>query len=249
MDGVALDGFFGFVECIVETPNSLKLPILPLRLNQKTIFPIGRWKGVYFSEELKLAIKHGYKVQLLKGYEYDKYYLFTDYIIHFYDININSRGAERFIAKMHLNQLYGYFGRKQELLETINIKTSDLHLYVATRIIKNIIEIDEKTTILLVISNVNPIMLAQINENKFSSIESNQSSVKSNVGIASAVTAYARMTMVPFKMENDVYYTDTDSIFVSNKLDGKFVGKGLGQIKDELDGIGFKEPWYKTIWL
>ena len=186
---------------------------------------------------------------MLRGYEYDKYNLFSDYITHFYNIKKNSVGAERFIAKMHLNQLYGYFGRKQELLETINIDVADLPKYGSTRIIKAMMEIDEITTILLVISNVNPIMLAKINENKFSSIESTHSIVKSNVGIASAVTAYARMTMVPFKMENDVFYTDTDSIFVSNKLDGKFVGKGLGQIKDELDGIGFKEPWYKTIWL
>jgi len=30
-------------------------------------------------------------------------------------------GTTSFIAKMHLNQVYGIFGRKKELIQTINI--------------------------------------------------------------------------------------------------------------------------------
>jgi len=42
--------------------------------------------------------------------------LFNDYVNHFYEQKRNSVGPERFIAKMHLNQLYGIFGRKHDLL-------------------------------------------------------------------------------------------------------------------------------------
>ena len=54
---------------------------------------------------------------------------------------------------MHLNQLYGYFGRKQDLIETINIHNKDLIKYVSTRIIKNIIEINSEISTILVVNN------------------------------------------------------------------------------------------------
>ena len=58
------------------------------------------------------VIKYGYKIQLIKGYEFSKVKLFDKYVDHFYNLKKNSTGATKFIAKMHLNQLYGIFGRK-----------------------------------------------------------------------------------------------------------------------------------------
>lgn len=70
--------------------------------------------------------------------------------------------------------------------------------------------------------------------------------VKSNVAIASAITAYARITMMEFKMIPgiEIYYTDTDSIFVNKELPTQLVGKELGQMKDELDGGLIKEAYF-----
>jgi len=45
---------------------------------------------------------------------------------------------------MHLNQLYGIFGRKHDLLETINIYTEDLEEFIATRVIKAIGPVNDK---------------------------------------------------------------------------------------------------------
>ena len=59
-------------------------------------------------------------------------------------------------------------------------------------------------------------------------LKNKHSFVKSNVGIASAVTAYARMHMIPFKLNNDVYYTDTDSLFLGNNLPDE-------QVTDSID--------------
>lgn len=99
---------------IVETPLNIKVPILPVKVKGKTVFPIGKWRATYFScaAEVKAAMKLGYKFQVIQAYSYSKYNLFDSYIDHFYDKKKNSTGANRFIAKMHLNQLYGYFGRK-----------------------------------------------------------------------------------------------------------------------------------------
>lgn len=51
-------------------------------------------------------------------YNFSKENIFTKYIEFFYNIKKFAVGPLRFIAKMHLNTLYGYFGRKKTLIET-----------------------------------------------------------------------------------------------------------------------------------
>jgi hypothetical protein len=65
--------------------------------------------------------------------------------------------------------------------------------------------------------------------------------IKYHVGIAAAVTAYARIEMLELKMlliklGIKLYYTDTDSIFVDKELPQELIGSDLGQLKDELKG-------------
>jgi hypothetical protein len=65
--------------------------------------------------------------------------------------------------------------------------------------------------------------------------------VKSHVGIAAAVTSYARIEMLELKMLLNklgikLYYTDTDSLFVDKELPTYLIGNELGQLKDELKG-------------
>ena len=50
-------------------------------------------------------------------------------------------------------------------------------------------------------------------------LTSSKKTVKSNVAIASAITSYARIKMLPFKMNDKVIYTDTDSVITTEKLD------------------------------
>ena len=58
--------------------------------------------------------------------------------------------------------------------------------------------------------------------------------VKSHVGIASAITAYARIEMMKYKTIPGIiiYYSDTDSIITNKELPTQFVGPELGQVKD-----------------
>jgi len=71
--------------------------------------------------------------------------------------------------------------------------------------------------------------------------------VKGNVAIASAVTAYARILMLPYKLLPGTVYTDTDSVFTTDKLDTSLVGKELGMMKNELDGIVIEEGYFLGI--
>ena len=60
-----------------------------------------------------------------------------------------------------------------------------------------------------------------------------EKTVKSNIAIASAITSYARISMIPFKLDEGVCYTDTDSIFTGEVLPSEYVGNELGQFKLE----------------
>lgn len=53
--------------------------------------------------------------------------------------------------------------------------------------------------------------------------------------------------MIPFKISGKCYYTDTDSVFIEGELPKEFIGKELGLMKDELDGLTIKEAYFLGI--
>src|SRR5271156_4025431 len=173
---------------------NVKIPILPCKHNGKTIFPTGIWIGTYFSEELKAVQKYGYTFKFIEGYEFSKMDLFSDYVRNFYEQKRNSTGPKRFIAKMHLNQLYGIFGRKHDLLETINIYKEELKDYAFTRVIKSIIPINEEIMSLLMHKNINDTLIRELNIDLDMKLDNSYNLVKANVAIA--VTSYARIHMI-----------------------------------------------------
>jgi hypothetical protein len=247
MNNIKLENFFCFCLAQINCPKNMLKPVLPYKHLGKTIYPTGCWIGIYFSEELKAVQKLGYKITLIKGYEFSKLDLFSDYIKFFYSIKKNSTGPQRFIAKMHLNQLYGYFGRKLDLIETINVFNKDLILYAGYRIIKNIIKINNDISTLLMSCNINQELINELNSKFELNLKSNFKNVKTNVAIASAVTSYARIHMIPYKLLSGTVYTDTDSIFTTDTLPDHLIGTDLGLMKDELDGNIIQEAYFLGI--
>ena len=157
MDNINLNDFFGNIKCEIETPNDILKPLLPYKdpNTSKTIYPVGKWSAIYFSEELKAVLlrigeKYGYKFKLLEGYEFSRINLFSDYVNHFYNIKKSSgkNSPQRFIAKLHLNTLYGTFGRKQEVIQTINVFNHELYNYISVKFIKSMITINDEITTL-----------------------------------------------------------------------------------------------------
>ena len=95
------------------------------------------------------------------------------------------------MAKLQLNNLYGYFGRKQIGLTTLNVKNVDLTNVLLTKVVKSLTPINDDYTTVLTYSNINYTMLEKL-QNEFKSIGSDQHHIMSNVAIASAVTSYSR---------------------------------------------------------
>ena len=238
---IPLENFFGFALAKITSPPNIKIPLLIHRYEGKVIHPTGTWVGVYFSEELKAMQKHGYKIELIKGIEFTKEILFKDYIDHFYAIKKNATGPLRWIAKMHLNTLYGIFGRKKDTLETITVNNEDIPKIFLLKVVKSIVEINDQS-ILLTINNLDPDILlpeVELNSTIDGDISNTFIDIKSNVAIASAITSYARIHMMQFKtgsFQDQIAYTDTDSIFLTQPLPESLVGQELGLMKDELDG-------------
>jgi DNA polymerase type B, organellar and viral len=78
--------FFGFCKVEVYCPETMERPMLPVKFKGKTIYPVGRWSGVYFSEEVKAVMKLGYEFKFISALEFTRDNLFTKYISHFYNI-------------------------------------------------------------------------------------------------------------------------------------------------------------------
>lgn len=233
------NNFFGFALVEVNCPDSMLRPVLPYKLNGHTIYPTGQWTGVYFSEELIAVIKLGYKIKYIKGYEFstNKIDLFSKYVDDFFlTKTLAILPSERFIAKMHLNQLYGVFGRKKELTRVLNVNNKDIHGYLSSYIVKSVIKINDDVSTLLLTHNINSELLTELNIFLESEYVNPYMIVKYNVAIASAVTAYGRIHRIPYKLLPGTLYTDTDSIFSIDVLPDHLIGSDLGLMKDELGG-------------
>lgn len=137
---------------------------------------------------------------------------------------------------MHLNQLYGVFGRKKELTKVVNVNNKDIHGYISSYIVKSVIKINDDVSTLLITHNINSELLTELNIFLESEYVNPNMFVKSNVAIASAVTAYGRIHMIPYKLLPGTLYTDTDSIFSKDVLPDHLIGSDLGLMKDELGG-------------
>ena len=249
---VKLENVFGFAEARITTSNNITIPLLPHKVDNETIHPIGSWIGLYFTEELKAVAEYGYKIELIKVYKFSKGNIFNNYIDYFYNIKKFATGALRFIAKMHLNTLYGYFGRKKTLIETKNVYKNELKDYYNFYTIFAEININKIISTILMSSNLDYNFINELKEHTKLDLVSNFRRVKSHVGIAAAVTSYARIEMIKLKillqsLGIKLYYTDTDSIFIDKELPKYLIGKDLGQLKDELNGGVIKKAYFLGI--
>ena len=116
----------------------------------------------------------------------------------------------------------------------------------------SIININNKISTLLLSSNLDYDLVNELNNEINITITSPFKKVKSNVALASAVTAYARIEMMRLKtllntLGIKIYYFDTDSIFTDKPIPEYLIGDGLGQLKDELNGGIIKKAYFLGI--
>jgi DNA polymerase elongation subunit (family B) len=129
-----------------------------------------------------------------------------------------------FIAKILLNSLYGRFGMDDNFLQ-VNIIHKDYYPDYENKFfdyILNSVDLGDYK-----------IVSHKLSENQ---IETDESTHNVSIGIAAAITAYARIHMSQFKnnLGINLYYTDTDSIYTDSDIDESFISEtALGKLKTE----------------
>lgn len=245
-----IENFFGFIEVEVETPNDLYFPVLTHHVkNHGLIAPLGKWRGVYFSEEIKYALKFGYKFQYIKGYSFSKISPFKDYVTDIYSKRINSNNKSlNLVYKLLLNTLYGRLGMKAIRSKTKFVTGEQLnHIAITREIISSkpvnnlfLVEFREGNSSLnslhelyqdKILTEEDFLYFVNIRKKNWFDFYS-----KSLVHLGSAVTAYARIYMHKLYSSYAVipYYTDTDSIVCQKPFPSQLVSENtLGFLKLE----------------
>jgi hypothetical protein len=225
--------YFGFFYAEVNAPIDLQYPILQIHHNSKTISPTGKFSGWFFSEELKNSLKFGYKIEVVKGYQFERANIFKDWVKDQYEMRLNypKTDSMNYIAKILLNSLYGRFGMSDSLGTFELLTDSEFNdLILGKSEIEEVVSFKNKH--LVKFKNVY-------------SLEEELNSPFSNVNIAfsSAITSYARIDMSIYKHKDfldslglKLFYSDTDSLYLNGPLPDSFVNsKILGKLK--LEGI------------
>lgn len=250
----------GFFRVGVSAPKNLKYPFLgcPPSFNSNTvndlglIFPTGDWIGVYFSEEINYAKELGYNFTYVDGYFYpEESYIFKNFVDTIYNMRLkyDKHSGLNKMCKLLLNSLYGKFGMKLESIETaVTLKNSEdyVKIFKNRRIISEII-VNNLHIITYHIKNSDKIeqefyekTISAYTYSKFKNEEEKlQSNMRANVALSSAIASYSRIFMDKVMRRvgfENVYYTDTDSIFSSVPIADDIVSDNiLGCFK--LEGI------------
>jgi len=213
----------GMSEVSISCPY-MDYPLLPLRHEDKLIFPTGTFRGSYCNNELRRAIQLGYTV--LKVHN-NIYYTsvcepFRHYVEDLYSVRMRYKelgSPMEKVVKLFLNGLYGKFGQKFEGKENLlpfNHTAEELDKLQYFEILGDFIRIKTDT---IPASFCIPIWAAY-------------------------VTAYGRMKLHDLILLAKPFYVDTDSLMTTKYFKES---KELGELKLEmriLDGIIVKPKFY-----
>lgn len=236
---------FGFVHAKVTAPSNIRVPILPVKINGKTALFKNTVEGYFVSEELKDALKYGYKIEEIYSaicFE-PKIGAFDDFVNHFYNTKSLAKKSgnktQEQLSKLVLNSLYGRFGLTDydsELLFVdfnkdkefdINNNADILLKYNDFALVKKYgkhpTDFNSYFPPISKDDNVNTIEKFFLEEKKV-----NNKRI-SAVQFSAFTTAYGRMHLNSIKMRNGYLGGDTDSVYVDQPLPDSMVGEGIGQ--------------------
>lgn len=201
------NGKFGIYEVEVTAPEMF-LPIIGVKRDKKLLFPTGVFNTTTTSIEIDYAKSKGYKFKIIEGFYFsDKKDYFSDFITDLYKIrkDATKNSINDTLAKLIMNSSYGKFN--------INIHKENLVFdnLSGGKHFRDIILGDKTIEIY-----TNPVELKTFVHS----------------AIAAFILANARIHMHKLmeKYQDDLYYTDTDSLFLTNGHKVK-TGDKLGQLK------------------
>lgn len=240
-----LDGKLGFIEAYVVCPKTINKPFLPYKdKNGILIFPTGEFVGIYYSEELKFARSIGYTVIPISGYLFEKKESpFGNFVSDLFESRLEAKKsgneALSYVYKILMNSLYGRFGINPKSTTT---EVCDSVRYKQLLRNKDFISTEELRHNLHVVSYHTNMDTDYWEPPKNSAVQ-----------LAAAITACARIYMYPYISREDCYYTDTDSVVLSQPLPDDMISSSiLGMFKLEdivMEGyfLAPKSYYYKSI--
>lgn len=111
-------GSCGFVKASVYVPEGTYIPVLPIRLGGKLVFPTGHFNGIWTNIELDAAEKAGATVTYHESIWIKAKPIFGEMITRLYEMRDVSKPdydkGRSLIAKLLCNSLYGKFGMSHE---------------------------------------------------------------------------------------------------------------------------------------
>jgi hypothetical protein len=198
----------GFIEAEIFCPPC-HIPLLPMRNSGKLIFPAGRWTGIYFSAELKEAIKLGYQVKILRALIFPAAPFLAEYAGDTWRIRQENPGQNpvNITAKLLGNGIYGKFAQARERTFLAQIEFN---------------EGCEKGY---------ELVFPEFNLWKIPTFSDSAAILPY---ISAAITSYSRISLHRFLRlyPENVVYCDTDSVFIDDGIELPS-GKELGQLKFE----------------
>ena len=222
----------GICKVKVKAPDNLDIPLLPMKLEGRLLFPLGEWTGWYTSIEILQALDLGYKIEYMEGFTWKrKARLFKPFVSKYYEIKKNSTGSKKLMAKYLLNSSYGKFGQRREHKEVLSMD----------EVIERGLDIGE---------------FEYINDELLTHEVTSYRNRSINPVYAIFVTAYARKVlydgMQTVKLHGgQVYYVDTDCIVSDIELPGYMVDNdalGLWKLEETIkEGVFVAPKLYKTV--
>lgn len=212
---------------IAEVKIDTKEPVYSQYTGGKLIFPVGTFDAVLSTPEILYALEHGHVVSIDKVAIYEQAVIFKEYVEYFYKLRQHYKDdnnkSSASMAKNLLTNLYGKFGQRGRVYETIEQNDS--------KSISTWTEIDADTKQVIKYRQFAGMVQELIEEPE---------SRDSHPAIAAHVTAYARIQMWNIYKQaglKNCYYSDTDCVVVNKKgydnLADKLDDKQLGMLKLE----------------
>lgn len=181
------------------------------KYNNRLVFPTGTFVTTLTTPELQYAIEHRHIKEIYKTVLYSRGKIFTSYVDFFYrqKKEYKKQGNKPYetLTKLFLNSLYGKFGQRG-YKQSVDINY-DSEIETRERIVDY-----ETGKVIWKTELINTKIIDQDDKNP----------VHTFVSIASHVTAYARIylyKLIKQAGKRNVYYCDTDSLFVNIKGEHK----------------------------
>lgn len=262
--GKSLEPYFGFVQCKVKPPRQLIVPVLPVKVNGKLLFPLcvkcaserfcnycvhsddeRCFSGVWFSEELKLAVSKGYEiVEIFQVYHFEQQStkLFSSFMNDLYKVKLLASGepldididtfVDQVLNREKIDLKNCHFEKNPGLRYIAKILLNSFWGRFALRenqpSFKFISSVDQLYS-LISNANIEIKSLRPINKNvigvSYVLKDKNLFDISNerNIFIAAITTAWARIELYKYadklstNTETQVFYVDTDSLIFSEK--------------------------------